>query len=165
MILKTKTYLKTNTFGGSSTGPVEQAKTWSMPIWKAIPRIIVVTNDAVQYLSDHKVPRELPFIGKKMDVLKEYVPDGNFGLQYVPFDELEKQKLIVDECLYKAGLNLLRHPSNPKYIHSAFFGYWLRLATLQARVCEEYYRKMCFYFPEILDAVRKEVPLLFQQVS
>jgi len=52
---------------------------------------------------------------------------------------------------------------HPAIVANVLFSNWIRLSTMHACVSEEYYQKIEFYFVEIINAVRKQIPVLFGQ--
>lgn len=134
---------------------------WSMPLDEAILKIISVIQSTVNSLPDHEPTLEMKQLGENVNALKASIPDEQIDPLLLP-DELVKQATNVNTRIHTITSNFLSQSFHPEIISNVLFGYWMRISTLHAYVSEEYYQKMEFYFSEIIDAARKQVPILFQ---
>ena len=132
-----------------------------IPVNEAMEQIIRVTKTVVDSLPNHNPSPEMKKLGTGINDLKSHLSEKN--LNNLPPDELIKISTNVNTRIHTVTSNLLMQEFHPEIIANVLFGYWMRVSTLQAYVSEEYYQKMEFYFSEIIEAARKQVPVIFKQ--
>lgn len=104
----------------------------------------------------------MKILGKTVDQLKANFLEGAFN------DSLSHRELIthteaINTRIHTVTSNLLKQSVHPEIVSNVLFGSWLRILNLHASIGEAYHQKMEFYFTEVIDAARKQVPLLFQE--
>ena len=140
----------------------KQVKEWPLPLPEALEKIICVIRETVDRLPDHKPTHDMQALGKNINHLKSYLSDDVFNHPLLP-NELVKQTEAINTRIHTVTSNLLRKSFHPEIISNVLFGCWVRLLNLHASIGESYHQKMEFYFTEIIEAARKEVPRLFQE--
>lgn len=132
-----------------------------MSLEEAMKRILCVIKSVVDGLPNHEPTSDMKKLGKNVNDLKAYLSDELFDHPLLP-DELIKQSTSVNTRIHTVTSNLLRQSIHPEIVSNVLFSRWLRISTLHVYVSEKYYQKMEFYFSEIIDGARKQVPILFQ---
>lgn len=134
---------------------------WSMPLDKAVKKIVDIAKLVIDNLPDHQPTVEMEKLGEHLNELKANISDEQIDGHLLP-EELAKQSTHVYTCIHTSISNLLKQSIHPEIVCNVLFGYWMRVSTLNAYVSEKYYQKMEFYFSEVIDAARKQIPILFQ---
>ena len=130
-----------------------------IPVNEALELIIGVIRAVVDSLPNHNSRPELKKLGEGINDLKSHLSDKD--LSQLSQEALVKISTNVNTRIHTVTSNLLRQSFHPEIVANVLFGYWMRVSTLQAYVPEAYYQKMEFYFSEIIEAARKQVPVIF----
>lgn len=129
-------------------------------IKEAIEKIIRVIRETVDKLPRYNPSSEMQKLGESINDLKSYLSDDT--MDHLSPDEITKITVNVNTRIHTITSNLLKLSFHPEIIANVLFGHWLRVSTLQAYIPEEYYQKMEFYFSEIIEAARSQVPGIFK---
>ena len=139
----------------------EKEANQSIPVNDAIEKIIRAIKAVVDKLPSYNPSPEMQKLGEGINDLKSHLSDET--LDHLSPDALIKSSTNVNTRIHTVTSNLLLQSFHPEIVANVLFGYWMRVSTLQAYVSEEYYQKMEFYFSEIIEAARKQVPGIFKQ--
>ena len=138
----------------------QQFNKWPTPINVIAIKIIESIKLVVNSLPDPNISNDLKELGTHINAIKANIP--NEDNIYMPPEELSKHATNATTQIFMVISNLLNREFHLQIISNVIFCYLMRTSTLNTHVTEEYYQKMEFYFNEIIDAVRKQVPIFFK---
>lgn len=122
-------------------------------------QIVTIIKKVIDNLPDYSPTLEMQRLGKEINGLKSYLTGKD--LSHLSENELALVVENVNTRIHKVSSHLLMQSVHPGIIANVLFSYWLRTSTIQSYVPEKYYQKMEFYFCEIIEEVRKQIPLIF----
>ena len=129
---------------------------------ETMKKIIDVINSVMNNLEDPESTSDMKNMEKTITALKSCLSDELFE-HPSQRDELIRQTTNVNTQIHTIASNLLRQSFHPEIVANVLFSNWIRLSTMHACVSEKHYQKIEFYFAEIINAVRKQIPVLFWQ--
>ena len=138
----------------------QQFDKWPTPMDVIAIKIIETIKLVVNNLPDPNASDDLKELGIHVNAIKANIP--NEENIYIPPEELSKHTTNASTQIFMVISNLLNREFHLQIISNVIFGYLMRTSTLNTHVTEEDYQKMEFYFNEIIDAVRKQVPIFFK---
>lgn len=138
----------------------QQFDKWPRPIGEIATKIIETIKLVVNNLPDPNIADELKELGTHITAMKTQLP--NEEDTYISPAEQAKHVTNANTEIFMVISKLLNESFHLQIISNVIFGYVMRSSTINANVSEEYYQKMEFYFSEIIDAVRKQIPAFFR---
>ncbi len=117
--------------------------------------IIDVVKDLIRKKPTPTLSQEVIALNKKMQKLKEYMPDPE-SLDKVSKETVREQTEEVNTVIFNAIEKCIQKNIHPKAIANALFNYWLRFSVFFG-VSERDWQKMDYYFVDILEAADEYV--------
>lgn len=134
---------------------------WSMPLDKAIHKIMYTVQTTLNSLPDPEQSPEMQEFGDTVEGIKAHIPDDHFS-QSLSREELTFCSTYINTRIHTVTSNFLKQSFHPEIVANVIFSRWLRLTTMHASTPETYYQKMEHYFEKVIAAARNYIPKLFQ---
>ena len=134
---------------------------WSLPLDKAIMKIMYTVQTTLNSLPDAEQTPELQEFGDTVSAIKAHIPDDYFEL-HLSREESFDYTNHINTRIHTVTADFLKQSFHPEIVSNVMFSRWLRMTTAHASTPEAYYQKMEHYFEQIIAAARNYVPKLFQ---
>lgn len=103
----------------------------------------------------------MPIFDDLVRNLKEYLSDHN-NLDHISEKQIEYQNTKVNTAIHTLVSNYLKKDYHPEIIANILFYQWISLSVFYG-VSEQEWKKMGYYFLEILNAVRNYIPTIIRK--
>jgi len=128
---------------------------WQKDTFSHMFAIIDIVKNVIRKKSTPILSQEVIALNRKMQKLKEYLPDPE-NLDKVSNETVREQTEEVNMVIFNVIEKCIQKNIHPKAIANALFSYWLRFSVFFG-VSERDWQKMDYYFVDILEAADEYV--------
>lgn len=143
---------------------IERLKGCPLSSFMLVERVRELIFKEVVRLPDEKTVDERVLVKEKLEAFEKYIPEDVYR-RFLFHGNSSSQEKLLHYNISAIAFNLLNRSSSLEHVPNALFGYWFRLESLLPLLSRTYGPKVWFYLPEIIQAVRKEIPSFFPEVT